>query len=209
MQLLHPIMPHLTEEIWQRLTDALGGEKPPSIMVSKWPGIDRSITEALDAESERNMETIKSIITTIRTIRNEMNVPVNRQAGVVIVPADDETNAVVYDNQPYILDLAKVDRLTIDRKAARPPKSASGISDRSEVFVLLEGLIYFDRERTRLEKEIEHRKKFIQSIEIKLLNHNFLARAPEEVVQQERRKLEDSREELGKLEVNYKSLSLS
>ena len=152
------------------------------------------------------MEMIKSIITTIRTIRNEMNVPVNMKADVVIVPSDDETNTVIYDNQPYILDLAKVDGLTIDKHATRPSKSASGISDKSEVFVLLEGLIDFERERSRLEKEINRRKQFIQTTEIKLLNHNFLSRAPIEVIQQERQKLEDSREELIKLEVNYSSL---
>jgi valyl-tRNA synthetase len=80
------------------------------------------------------------------------------------------------------------------------------MSGRHEVFVLLEGLVDFDRESARLSKEIERRRRFIAGIEAKLANEAFVSRAPEEVVAQERRKLEDSREEVRKLTANLEAL---
>ncbi|MCE5251002.1 valine--tRNA ligase [bacterium] len=203
MQLLHPVMPFITEEIWQRLTDALGVDKAPSIMVSRWPEAEDTL---IDLSAEEHMESVKSLITVIRTIRNEMNVPLGQKADVIVAPADDTLKSVFFDNRAYILDLAKVGNLRLDSTAARPPKSAAGISEKNEVFVLLEGLIDIGFERTRLEKEINRRSTFIRSIENKLRNEGFLSKAPQEVIQQERRKLEDSREELKKLEVNLASL---
>ncbi|MFC1573991.1 valine--tRNA ligase [Candidatus Latescibacterota bacterium] len=203
MQLLHPIMPYITEDIWHRLNSAAGKDDVSAVMISEWPVLDKS---QLDPDAEKNMETIKSIITVIRTIRNEMNVPLGEKAGVVLVPADMEANNIMYENQSYIIDLAKVNHLIIDKNAARPPKSAAGISGGNEVFVLLEGLIDFDRERSRLEKEIQRRKQFISNIEKKLENEGFLSKAPQEVVQLERRKLDNARDELSKLEVNLQSL---
>ncbi len=202
MQLLHPIMPHITEEIWQRLNEFLG-EPAGSIMVSKWPEVD---ADEVDDIVDARMESLKSLIGTIRTIRNEMNVPLGQKADVIIVPPDEDTYTIFFDNMPYIYDLASVDSLTIDREAFRPPKSAAGIADRSEVFVLLEGLVDFDKERARLTKEIERRKKFVAGIQRKLENQGFLSKAPREVIQNERKKLEDSRSALEKLTANLEAL---
>jgi len=203
MQLLHPIMPFITEEIWQRLTRATGGSDAQGIMVSQWPEYDENI---YDQTSEEHMEIVKSIITTIRTIRNEMNVPLGQQADVIVVPADTQTNDIFFNNRLYIHDLAKVDNLKLDAAAVRPAKAAAGISIKSEVFVLLEGLIDFDIEKKRLDKEIDRRTGFIKSLERKLENEGFLAKAPREVIQLERRKLDDSREELKKLAMNLEAL---
>ena len=116
------------------------------------------------------------------------------------------TNQIFFDNRSYILDLGGVNNLKLDRNAVRPIKSAAGISDKSEVFVILEGVLDIDRERIRLDKEIERRKNFIKSTEIKLQNQGFLSKAPEEVIQQERIKLGNSREEVKKLISNLKAL---
>lgn len=203
MQLLHPIMPFITEEIWQRLTKATGGNDAPGIMVSQWPEFDENID---DRTAEEHMEIVKSIITTIRTIRNEMNVPLGQKADVIVVPADTQTNDIFFNNRLYIHDLAKVNNLKLDAAAVRPAKAAAGISIKSEVFVLLEGLIDFDIEKKRLEKEIDRRTGFIKSLERKLENEGFLAKAPKDVIHLERRKLDDSREELKKLAVNLEAL---
>jgi len=203
MQLLHPIMPYLTEEVWQRLHEALGEKPAESIMISSWPEPDESL---IDPSAERRMETLKSLISTIRTIRNEMNVPLGKKADVVIVPADEETRRLFFDNRSYILDLAGVNNITLDTDAKRPPRSAAGISDKSEVFVILEGLIDIERERLRIDREIQRRRNFINSIETKLQNEGFLSKAPKEVVQQERTKLENLREELKKLMANQEAL---
>ena len=178
MQLLHPIMPYITEEIWQRLTHILGDKPAPSIMVSTWPSSDNSL---INTTVEENMESIKSLISTIRNIRNEMNVPLAKKTDVIIVPVDDNANSLFFNNMSYIVDLASVGKLKIEKESVHPPKSATGISDKSEVFVLLEGVIDFEREIERIEKEINHRKQFITSIERKLENQGFLSKAPKEV----------------------------
>jgi len=203
MQLLHPIMPYITEEIWQRLMNVLGDDHTMSIMVSAWPRADRGL---IDDAVESRMEAIKSVIGTIRTIRNEMNVPLGKKADVVIVPADDDTSRLFFDNSASIIDLASVNNLKLDRNAVRPKKSAAGISIRSEVFVLLEGLVDFDREKARLTKDIDHRRTFISSIEKKLSNEHFLSKAPSEVIQSERKKQQDVRQELEKLVANLEAL---
>ncbi|HDY90037.1 MAG TPA: valine--tRNA ligase, partial [bacterium] len=203
MQLLHPIMPFITEEMWQKLTDILGDKPSESIMVSEWPTADGSL---IDKTSEDQMKSVKSLISTIRNIRNEMKVPLGKEADVVVVPADDETHDLFFDNMHIIIDLATISNLKLDKSATRPPKSAVGISEKSEVFVLLEGLVDFERERARLEKEIERRKKFITGIEKKFVNLGFLSKAPKEVVQLERRKLDDSYQEVEKLTANLDAL---
>jgi valyl-tRNA synthetase len=152
------------------------------------------------------MESVQSLIETIRNLRSEMNVPPGRKADVVAAPADDAAMRMFKRNRAYILDLASVGNLRLVPGAARPPKSAAGMSGRHEVFVLLEGLVDFDRESARLSKEIERRRSFIAGIEAKLANEAFVSRAPEEVVAQERRKLEDSREEVRKLTANLEAL---
>ncbi|HUT63392.1 MAG TPA: class I tRNA ligase family protein, partial [Anaerolineae bacterium] len=205
MQLLHPLMPFLTEEIWQRLTEVLDSKpsEVESIMVSSWPQADTSL---VDEAIEYQMEIMKSLIVTIRTIRNEMNVPTGRKVDVVIIPADDDTNQIFSDNRAYIIDLGSVNNLKLNKNTVRPPKSAAGISEKSEVFVLLEGLVDIDRERIRLGKEIERRKNFIKNTETKLQNRGFLSKAPKNVIQQERLKLGSSREELKKLISNLEAL---
>ena len=94
----------------------------------------------------------------------------------------------------------------LDKSAERPPKSAAGISGGSEVFVLLEGVVDFDRERARLKKEIGRREQFVAGIEKKLSNEHFLSKAPQEVIQTERCKLQDARHELEKLVSNLEAL---
>lgn len=203
MQLLHPIMPFITEEIWQLLTGLLGEKPAKSIMVSKWPDVKMHI---IDPDIEREMEMVQSLISAIRTIRNEMNVPPGEKAEVIVVPADEKAKRILEENIAYILDLAAVKHITFTGESARPPKSAAGISDKNEVFVLLEGLVDFDRERARLSKEIERRRNFIASIETKLANENFLSRAPKDIIEQERRKGNDTREEMKKLIANLEAL---
>jgi valyl-tRNA synthetase len=203
MQLLHPIMPFITEELWQRLNVLLGSQTAPSIMVSDWPAGNPSL---FDDKSEYEMSLIQSIIGTIRNIRNEMHVPAGQKADVAVAPADDNATRIVKENIAYILDLAYVRNLTIDHAVVRPPKSAAGISDNNQIFVLLEGLVDFDKERSRIEKEIERRLQFITSIERKLTNQGFLAKAPDDVVQLERRKLDEARQEYAKLSANLSSL---
>jgi valyl-tRNA synthetase len=203
MMLLHPIMPFITEEIWQRLNEVIGDDQGSSIMISAWPAANESfIDDGLEAE----MRSVQSVIGVIRNIRNEMNVPLTKKADVVVAPSDDNTYSLLFDNRAYILDLAKVNNLTLDSDAARPPKSAVGISDRNEVFVLLEGLVDIEVEKARIKKEIERRKKFINGIQKKLNNEGFLSKAPENVIKLERRKLEDASGELEKLMVSLDAL---
>jgi valyl-tRNA synthetase len=205
MQLLHPIMPFITEEIWQRLTEIIGDDPGPSIMISEWPCGDDSL---IDDSVESNMESVKSLIGVIRNIRNEMNVPLGKKADVIVAPANENAYQLFFHNRAYILDLAKVNNLKLDSNADRPPKSAVGISERNEVFLLLEGLVDIELEKARLQKEIERRTNFIKGVQKKLNNEGFLSKAPDEVIKLERRKLEDSGQELEKLTASLEALGV-
>ena len=161
MQLLHPIMPFITEEIWQRLNNIIGDDNVSSIMISEWPAADSSL---IDETIESQMKSVKSLIGVVRNIRNEMNVPLGKKADVIVAPANEKAYRIFFDNRD------------------------------------------FELEKTRLNKEIERRTKFIGGVKKKLNNEGFLAKAPEDVIKLERRKLEDSCQELEKLTANLEAL---
>ena len=203
LKILHPIMPFITEELWQRLKGKLGHETL-SIMISDWPD---SKEFPADKEAEKNMALTQGIITVIRNIRSEMNVPPGKQADVTIIPANNYDAAVLSKYSEYIKGLARIHELTIDINASKPKEAASGIHGVTEVYLHLKGLIDVEKERVRLSKEISRIKGFITATEKKLENEQFLANAPEKVIEKERAKLSSNKEGLEKIEENLAALS--
>jgi valyl-tRNA synthetase len=179
LRLLHPFMPFITEELWQRLPH--DGE---SIMVAAYPKASRN---GHDAEAERQMAVLFQAVTAIRNIRGEMRISPAQTLGAVIkaAPADE---ALVRGNTALIETLARA-RVTIDPQASRPRASALGVVGASEVYVELEGLVDLAAERQRLEKEIKRAADAIAFTRGKLSRSDFVDRAPAEIVDKEREKL--------------------
>ncbi len=199
LKLLHPFVPFITEEIWHSLK--LADEK--DLIVSDWPAVDHIY---FDDQAEKDIILIQQVIGAIRNIRGEMNVPPNKQAHVLIKSANKKQLNLIQDNEIYMSSLAKLSEIELGADLARPKFSASSVVADLEIFVPLEGLIDIEVERNRLTKEITRLEKQIEGINTKLMNTDFIAKAPKEVVERERQKSNDFQANLTKLQANLKSL---
>lgn len=192
--LLHPIMPFITEEIWQRV--ALS-ENPTSIMQQSYPQFDsKQVNEAVEAE----LDWLKNIIITIRTIRSEMNVSPAKLINVLFNKGTSIDKERYDNNQLLIKSLAKLDNVTWLQPGEKHPESATGILGELEILIPMAGLIDKAEESARLNREIVKLKKDAERAEAKLQNPNFVDKAPAEVVEKEREKLYELKNVLTKLE---------
>lgn len=182
MELLHPFMPFITEEIWQHLPHE--GE---TIMLAPWPLKDESL---IDTQIDKQMELTIEIIRAIRNLRSEMNVPLGKKADVIICANNGEYAAYLKDTANYIQGLASAENLSIEESlATKPTQAATAVVHGIEIYLPLRGLIDLDKEIARLEKELTKMEGEIKRIEGKLSNEGFTAKAPAEVIEKEKEKL--------------------
>ncbi len=194
MKLLHPFMPFITEEIWQRLRERTPEE---ALIRAGWPTFNQDLLNENDAAL---FGTVQSIISSIRNIRAEMHVDVNREIEVVLNAADKKTAEKLDEQKSIFHKLLKLKNITIDTGLDRPPAAASSVVEGNQVYVPLSGVIDLDKEKVRIEKEIQRLEKFLKSINGKLSNPQFLDNAPQEVVEKERTKQADAEMNLRKLQ---------
>ena len=181
MQLLHPMMPFITEEIYQHLP---GTEK--SIVISKWPEYNEA---RFSPEQESNMEIVMEAIKSIRNIRAEMNVVPSRKAKVLIIATDEKVKSAIEAGSIYFERLASASEvLLISQKTQIPEGAVSVVIAGAEIFLPLEELVDMDKEKERLNKEKENLEKEIQRVSGKLSNQGFVAKAPPNVIEEERAK---------------------
>jgi valyl-tRNA synthetase len=203
LRLLHPFMPFLTEEIWQRLPVSIRGEAD-SIMVSSFPAAD---TGMIDADIERLMQMPMDAILSIRNIRGEMNISPKERVRVGIRAASDAVLRNLEETASYVTSLAGIAELRIGLDERKPEGSAVATISGAEIFVLpAEQHVDQGAERDRLMKEIAKISKDIDVFSKKLSNKNFVDKAPKEVVEKDTAKLEDFRAKRSKLERSLKML---
>ncbi|MBK9097032.1 MAG: valine--tRNA ligase [bacterium] len=188
LKMVHPFMPFVTEEIYQLMKERKDGE---SISTSEFPKVKK---ESINAQADREMETVEHIVTVLRNIRGEMNIPPSKKINVLL-----KSNEVKERQIDYIKKLAKVEDLKAGVNITKPKASASALVKSAEIYVPLEGLIDLDVERQRLQKEITRLEGSLAGIEKKLSNEKFVSGAPAEVVEKERAKQRDWQENLMKL----------
>ncbi|MFC1557980.1 valine--tRNA ligase [candidate division KSB1 bacterium] len=180
--LIHPFMPFITEEIWQNLGENCTRK---SIMVTME---DETFTGTVDEDAESIMNLLQDIISEIRTIRGEMNVPAVKKADVIIVTRDENEEKIIKNYESYVQRLAKTAEIKLVKSYSNPGIAASGIAKGVEIYLPLEGLIDITKEKIRLEKDISRFEYIINSIDNKLTNENFLKRAPADVIVNEKNK---------------------
>ncbi|WP_069384406.1 valine--tRNA ligase [Halomonas caseinilytica] len=190
LRLAHPMMPYITEEIWQRVAPLAGTHRGEgdSLMVHAWPEADEA---RVDEAATRNIEWLKGVIVAIRNIRAELNIAPGKPLEALLTKGDATDRERLEANRPFLAKLAKLERLDWLDDPAEAPLAATQLVGDMEVMVPMAGLIDKDAELARLEKEIDKQDKLIGGIEKKLGNESFVAKAPEAVVQKERDKLED------------------
>jgi valyl-tRNA synthetase len=179
LRLLHPFMPFITEELWQRLPHE--GE---SIMIASYP---RATRRQVDGGAERDMAVVMGAVTAIRNIRGEMRVPPGVTLAVTAKPEGTHA-ALLSEHAPLVETLARA-TLTIDPSASRPRSSALGVVGGTELYVALEGVVDLAAERQRLEKEIRRADEAISFGRAKLERPEFAQRAPADIVEKEREKV--------------------
>ena len=188
LKIVHPFMPFVTEELWHLIKERKAGE---SILISEYPVVDEN---KINPSAEKEMEFVQNIITAIRNIRGEMNIPPSKAIDVFI-----KTSEVRAHQVEYIKKLARVVNLTADPGIEKPKASVSAVIKGCEIFIPLEGLIDLDIERGRLKKEIERMETSLTGINKKLSNEKFVRNAAPEVVEKERSKKLDWELSLNKL----------
>ena len=183
LRLLHPFMPFITEEIWQRLP-----HPGDSIMIAPYPRAD---ARAVDPEADRAMSTVMALITAIRNIRGEMHIAPGVTLAATVRPAPE--HAGLFEASRRRIETLARAQLAIDVRATRRPNTALAVIGGSEVFVDLAGIVDVAAERQRLGKEIKRASDQIAFLEGKLARPDFVSKAPAEVVEKERERLAEQR----------------
>ncbi|MFH1541213.1 MAG: valine--tRNA ligase [Elusimicrobiota bacterium] len=193
LKLLHPIMPFITEEIFQNLR-----EQNKSIMISDYPKFD--ITK-INETAEKEIQKVIDVIVVIRNVRSVVNVGLSNTVDVAIKISSQETEKIIFENIQYINLLAKVGKiipLKIDSQ--KPTHFVSAIINDVEIFVLLEGKIDYDLEKKRLEAQILKINEELKIYEAKLSNKNFIEKADPEEVERIKQKFYDKQNNREKIE---------
>jgi len=184
LEMLHPIIPFVTEEIWQNLPQA--GE---SIMVTQYPSVNHDLDFPQDAHM---MECINDVISGVRSIRGETNISPSLMLDVVLKVKSADIEQLMNTYGVFIRDLARIKDIGfIAEGSARPKKCALAVTPVAEVYVPLEGVIDIDKEKERLEKQIAKARKELDAKQKKLSNKNFLEKAKKEIVEEQVRLKEE------------------
>ncbi len=202
LRLLHPVMPFMTESLWQALPKV--DNSAESIVVSSWP---ESLDGLIDTEAERNMDRVQEIVTAVRTIRSEMNVPPATRIPVILSLPNENGIGEFQAIAPLVGGLVRASETTVGVSLDPPPASGSAVVGTLEIFVPLEGIIDLDVERARLEKEVAKFEKLVRSMNGKLSNEKFVANAPADVVEKERGRLVEYGDTLESLRDSLRRIS--
>lgn len=202
LRLLHPFMPFISEEIWQRLAPILNiqGE---SIMLQPYPQFNQ---QNVEQNAEENIEWIKGIITAIRNIRGEMTISPAKAIPVFLHGGTKFDKERLEEYRPYLQKLAKLASIQWLAVGEELPATATQLYGAIEILVPMAGLIDVDAERTRLEKEINKLESGMKAVSAKLNNKKFMANAPDAVVEKERSKAEQMTAALNALQEKLSQL---
>ncbi|WP_444683973.1 valine--tRNA ligase [Alkalicoccus luteus] len=197
MRLLHPFMPFITEEVWQHLPHE--GE---SITRAAWPeenpyGNDQAV---------KDMQLLQEIIRSVRNTRAELNVPMSREITLHVKAADEHVKEQLERGQAYLERFCNPSELLIGTELEAPEKSMSSVLSGVELYMPLAGLLDLDAEVKRLEKEVKRLDGEVTRVEKKLSNKGFTDKAPEHVVEEEKRKQKDYAEQWEKVQARLEEL---
>ncbi len=197
LKLLHPFIPFITEEIYQRLP---GAEE--SIMISPWP----LPSKKMSPEGNKEMHLLREIIQEARTIRSEIGIPPQIKIELWLKPSSKNNLNILKENEKEITDLAKTRKLVIDEALTKPAYSASSLIEDVEIFIPLAELIDMDKEKKRLKVNWQKLEKEILVLEKRLSEPHFLEKAPSEIIKKEKEKREVLLHKSGRLKKRLKEI---
>ncbi len=188
LKMIHPFMPFISEELWHAIEKRKEGE---SISVSEFPEYDE---KKIDEVAEKEIEFLQSIVTSIRNIRGELNVPPSKKIDVYL-----KSDKITDEISGYLKSLIKINQIVASPTIEKPKSSASAVVKDCEIYVPLEGVIDLAAEKERISKEIARLEGALKGVNKKLENEKFVNNAPPEVVEKERMKKSDWENKIAKL----------
>ena len=197
--ILHPVMPYITEELWDKISD----NRSSMLMSASYPKFDETL---IDRAAEAEVDLSIRLIGDIRGVRSEMNVPPGAEVPIYLVDATDAMKAAVSAQEAQVKRLARVAEIGFKGQGdieAIAKGAIQTVVDGVTVFVSVADFIDVAAEKSRLEKEIQGKAKYIKGQEGKLSNENFVSRAPDHIVATEKAKLEEAKDTLAKLNEAY------
>jgi len=199
LRMLHPFMPFITEEIWQKLPHAPSDE---SIMTAPWPHIQKQM---ISKEDEALMAELIELITAVRNIRSVWNIEPQGAIDVIVKPHDEKDIRAISANEEFIKRMARISSLKVGA-FPKPKNAAVTVIGSLEIYVPLEGLIDFKKEKERLEKELARVDGEIKSIGARLKNKGFTDKAPKEVIDKQRQRKSELEVQIEKIKDNIRQV---
>ncbi|WP_018983365.1 valine--tRNA ligase [Salinimonas chungwhensis] len=205
LRLLHPFMPFITEEIWQKVVplSAIRGDTQ-SIMLQPFPAQD---TAQQNEQVLADVEWVKRFIVGIRNIRGEMDISPNKPLDAMLRNVSEQDSIRIDKARVFIDRLARLDSITVLANGEQAPASATAIVGDMEILIPMAGLIDKEAELARLTKAIEKTEKDFSRVQGKLANEKFVSNAPEAVIEKERSKLEEAEKQLAKLKEQFATIN--
>ena len=205
LRLLHPLMPFITDTIWQRVVplSALKVEEGASIMVQAFPEVDAA---KQDDKVLADIEWVKKFIVGIRNIRGEMDISPNKPLNALLKNVSDEDARLLDAAKAFLDKLSKLETVTVLKDGEEAPASATALVGEMEILIPMAGLIDKDAELARITKAMEKIDKDVSRTRGKLGNEKFVSNAPEAVIEKERAKLDEGEKALAKLKEQFETI---
>jgi valyl-tRNA synthetase len=203
LRLMHPIMPYITESIWQAVKP-LAGINSDSIMLAAYPVYQ---AELVDETAQADLEWLKAVITAIRNVRGEMNIAPSKPLMVLLRNLNAEELRRLEQNRNFLLVMAKLDSLEVLAADAKAPASATQLIGSMDLLIPMAGLIDKAAELGRIAKQLEKTEQELSRVAGKLNNEGFVAKAPEAVLEKERAKLAELEQALAKLQAQQAEIA--
>ncbi|ABL98997.1 valine--tRNA ligase [Shewanella amazonensis] len=195
LRLMHPMMPYITETIWDRVKP-LAGVEGDTLMLMSFPEFDAA---KVDAKAMADLEWVKQVIVAVRNIRAELNIAPSKPLSALLRGVSDEDKARIEANQAFFGTLAKLESMTILAEGEAAPMATTQLIGEMELLIPMAGLIDVAAEMARIDKQLEKLTGEVARIEGKLSNQGFVAKAPAEVIEKERAKAADIKRDMDKL----------
>lgn len=197
LKLLHPFMPFITEEIWQKITTG------DTIMLATFPQCDKNM---IKPNVDKSFAYIQSLISNLRNIRAEMGISPAKEVKVVVKTSDTDELATIKDNMLFITKLGKISELIYGENVEKPTECGSRVAKNSQIYMILTGLLDVESEIKKINSQIEKVQKDLDKVNSKLSNEKFVSKAPAHILEREKRIQKEYQDKLDKLMENLNNL---